>query len=115
MGLRVQSTIGCFRELFTSVFLGTGTCGFAKAIDKQLCFFHFWPVLLALIIVIIIIIIIMRHSDLCMHLHCGRGALGLLHYKWWGLLANQFDLWSLSFIAFWGRKHRGHYLFIFFG
>ena len=38
MGSKVQSTIGCLPYLFSSLFCGTGACGVATAIYKQLCF-----------------------------------------------------------------------------
>ena len=48
MDSRVQSTVGCFPELF--FFRGGGACGVAKAIYKQLCL---GPVHLDIIIIIL--------------------------------------------------------------
>ena len=36
--LREQSIVGCFPELYFSIFRGSGACGVSKAIYKQFCF-----------------------------------------------------------------------------
>ena len=38
MGLREQSTVGCFPDLNFFIFHGAGACGVAKTIYKQFCF-----------------------------------------------------------------------------
>ena len=40
MGLREQSIVGCFPELYFPVFRGAGACGVAKVIYKQFGFSH---------------------------------------------------------------------------
>ena len=55
MGLRGQSTVGCFPEFCVfSVFRGAGAYGVCESNLRTILFFHLWPVLLVLLLILII-------------------------------------------------------------
>ena len=78
MGLREQSSVGCFPEFVFQFFRGAGACGVPKDLQTNL-FFPLGPLLLVLIIIIIITALV-----IC-----------LLLSNQINLCKSRFDLWSV--------------------